>query len=560
MFKVIKIIRKRIKPILLVSLAVLFFLVYWVWQKNNYSKDILRLEILGQDQADFAKEIEYVVKYKNNGDVLLENAKLIFEYPDNSIVSDKKSLRQEISLADIYPGGEKTLSFKAGLLGKEGDLKIAKASLSYNPKNLRARYESSTTFTTQIKSVPLNFEFDLPSKIESGKDFKFRLNYFSNIDYPLADLRIEAQYPDGFEFVSSNPSSLEKLEWEVPFLNKAGGGRIEISGQITGQVGEQKIFGARIGMWQNGQFILFKEITKGIEIAKPALRISQQINGSQDYIANPGDLLHYEIFFRNLGTEMVNNLSLISTLDGNIFDLDSIKSTAGRFTLGDNSIVWDWKSAEALQFLKPQEEDKVEFWVNLKNNFEMPSLDGNLAIRNNIYLNQAQEEFETKVNSKLELVQKAFYNDEIFGNSGPLPPQVGQTTTYTISWQAKNYYNNVKNVKVKTILPSYVQLTGKMFPEGSGLTFDSQSREIVWEIGDMTVGQGVVNAAPNISFQVSFLPNSSQAGQTPNLIGQTQITGEDNWTNSVITSISQGINTSFNATDTASIQQGAVRY
>ncbi|MFH1401539.1 MAG: hypothetical protein ABIG40_01080 [Parcubacteria group bacterium] len=558
--KIVKKIKKNIKPISAILLAVLAFAVYWYWQANVFAKDVLKLEILGPEQADFGKDFDYTVKYKNNGNTRLEEAKLIFEYPEHSIAGDDKPLWQEIILGDINPGQEQAMTFGARLVGQESEIKIAKASLSYRPKNLKTRYENQTTFTTQIKSLLLNFEFDIPSKIESGKTFKFRLNYFSNIDYLLSGLRIEAQYPAGFEFISSNPSSLEKVEWEISSLNKAEGGRIEISGKITGEIGEQKIFDAKLGMWQDGEFISFKEITRSIEIIKPALRITQQINGNLDYIAGAGEQLHYEIFFKNLGEGILNNLTLVNTLDGNIFDLESLKSPEGSFALGDNSIVWDWKKVIELQFLSPQEENKVEFWVNLKSDFEIPSLSGNLIIKNNVYLNQIKEEFTNKVNSKLEIAQKGFFQDEIFGNSGPIPPRVGQTTTYTINWQAKNYYNEVKNVKVKTILPQYVHLTGRIFPEDARLTLDSQSREIVWEVGDLQVGQGVLNPAPNVSFQVAFLADISQIGQSPNIIGQTKITGDDSWTNDITEKINLGLNTSFNATDTVSIQQGTVTY
>jgi len=550
--------KKRIKPVFIILLTVLVAAVYWYWKTNVFAKDVLNLEILGPAQVDFAKDFDYTVRYKNNGKTRLEDAKLIFEYPEYSITDNGKPLWQEIALGDINPGQEQVLIFKARLLGQEEEAKTAKASLSYKPKNLKVRYENQTTFTTQIKSLPLNFEFDLPSKIESGKTFKFRLNYFSNIDYPLSGLSIEAQYPNDFEFIASNPASLEKVEWKIPSLNKAEGGRIEITGKIQGQIGEQKMFNAKLGMWQDGQFIAFKEITRGLDITKPALRVTQQINGNTDYVASAGDQLHYEIFFKNLGEGMLNNLTLVDTLDGDIFDLQSVKAPDGSFTLGDNSIVWDWKKSAELQFLAPQEESKVEFWINLRSDLTTPTLDGNLTIQNNVYLNQVKEEFQTKVNSKIELVQQGFFEDEAFGNSGPIPPRVAQTTTYTINWQAKNYYNEVKNVKVKTILPQNVSLTGRIFPEDARLTFDSQSREIVWEVGDMQVGSGVLNPAPNIFFQVAFLPSASQIGQVPNIVGQTRITGDDIWTNNITQGIGSGLDTSFNAVDAASRQQGTV--
>jgi nitrate/TMAO reductase-like tetraheme cytochrome c subunit len=184
---------------------------FWYYQQNFYSKETLKLEILSVESADLAQEVEYIVKYKNNGNVRVEDPELIFEYPENSIVQNG-SQREILSAEDlgeaIYPGEERTFKFKARLLGKEGDAKIAKAWLSYVPKNLQAKYESTTSFTTIIEKVPLTFEFDFPSKIEAGKESKFRLNYFSNIDYPVSGLRIKIIYPPGFEFISSKPKAM----------------------------------------------------------------------------------------------------------------------------------------------------------------------------------------------------------------------------------------------------------------------------------------------------------------------------------------------------------------
>jgi hypothetical protein len=143
----------------------------------------------------------------------------------------------------------------------------------------------------------------------------------------------------------------------------------------------------------------------------------------------------------------------------------------------------------------------------------------------------------------LEIQQSGFYEDEVFGNQGPYPPQAGQSTSYTIIWQAKNYYNDVNNVKVKAILPADVRLTGKIFPQDSRFTFDSQSREIVWEVGNLETGKGVSTPAPNVAFQIEFRSNTLGAGETPEIISQARITGQDVFTESMLQSIAPALNT-----------------
>ena len=516
----------------------------WYYQRNVYSKEILKLEILGPNEAELAQEIEYTVKYKNNGNIRLEEPRLVFEYPEYSLFQEGESIRKEIILEDIYPGQEQTFSFKTRLLGKEGEMKKAQAWLNYQPKNLKARYESETSYSTQIKSVPLTLEFDLPSKIDSGKEISFKLNYFSNVNYPLSNLGIKVEYPTDFEFQSSRPQALEKTDWEIGLLNKAEGGRIEITGNLKGEVGEQKQFKARLGSWQAGEFVLLKEVIRAVQIVTPSLYISQQINNNPQYIANPGDTLHYEVFFKNIGNDVFTNLFLVAKLEGNLFDFQTLKAPLGDFEPGDNSIIFDWRKVSKLQFLEVGEEGKVEFWVELKDDWPMSSPnDKNQVIRTNISLSQAQKEFVTKVNSKLEIIQKGYYQDEVFGNTGIIPPEVGKPTTYTIIWQAKNYYNDVKNTRVKAILGNQVRLTGKIFPEGTNLTFDSSSREVVWKIEDLDAGQGVFGPGPSVAFQISLTSGSFQQGTTPELIGEAEITGEDQFTEQTVHGEAPAINT-----------------
>jgi len=537
----------------LFKILILVFLLiggffYWNFRKNVYSKEVLKLEILGSSEVTVGKEVEFIVKYKNNGNFRLEEPELIFEPPDGSLKNEelakREVLKEEKLGVAIYPGEENSFSFKLRIFGKEGEVKVAKATMNFRPKNLKARYSVSTSFSTQIKSVPITFEFDLPSKIETGKELNFKLDYFSNIDLPLTNLRVQVDYPQSFEFFSSNPKSIEKTEWEIPVLNKAEGGRIEIQGKISGEIGKVEIFKARIGLLKENQFIVLKEIEKGVEIVKPSIFLRQEINGNPQYVATPGEWLHYTIYFKNIGDEEMKNLFLISKLEGDAFDFNTIKCDLGECKPGDDSVIFDWRRVPKLQYLAPTDEGKVDFWIKLKDDLGNVK---NPILKNKVFILQMREEFITKISSKIEVVQKGFYYDEVFGNSGPIPPRVGETTTYTILWQVKNYYSDVKDVKVRAKLPEYVSLTGKIFPEemASKFSFDPNSREIVWSLGDLERGKGIFTLPLSIAFQVALSPTESQRGQTPEIIGEIKVSGEDTWTEKILEATSTPITTAL---------------
>lgn len=535
--------KKTIIFTVLIILVVAGFFGFLYYRDTIFSKEILKLEILGPDTAKIGDEITYTVKYKNNGNFALQNPKLIFELPDNSLTEDDK-LRLTQDLQDIYPGDENIVQFKARLLGKEGDVKTARAWLSYTPKNLSVRYESNTTLTTKIDSVPLTLTFDLPTKVEKGKEITYAINYFSNIDYPLENLSVKVDSINGFNVESGTPASLDNAEWKLATLSKAQGGRINIKGLITADAGSHLNFSAKLGMWQDGTFNVIKEASQDVEIINPLLSISQQVNGSANYIASGGESLHYEISFRNIGASPIYDLFATSKLDSSAFDLTTLTSPEGSVRPNEALIAWDSKQVFQLQHLSPQQEAKVTFDVKLKDNWVPSDAQvNNTLLKDEVTVSDISQEFDVKINSNLVLAQQAYYvnNQAGWQNSGPVPPQVGQATTYTIVWQVKNYFNDTNNVKVRMKLPMNVTLVDNFSPDSqaSRFSFDNASREIVWLAGDLSAG----STSQTIYFQISFTPAQNQQGYQADLVGQATVSGEDQVTSRTISNFVPGVRT-----------------
>jgi len=531
---------------------VLFFIVFIIYREGSFSKQVLRLEILGPDSANIGEEIEYTVKYKNNGKFVLEKPKLTFDFPENSITDDKKNKIVK-DFDDIYPGEENFIKIKVRLNGKEGDLKSARAYLSYTPKNLSARLESDTTFITKIKEVPITLNFDISTKAEKGKDFEYSLNYFSNVDLSLENLSIKIIPANGFQIQDSSPHSLDNIEWKLKTLNKSEGGRIIINGKINSDAPDKMNFFAQLGMWQDSNFIVIKEASVEIETTQSMLFISQQINGSSSYVASPGETLNYKIFFRNIGSSAFENLFMIVNLSGDAFDMSTIRSNSGQVQQSGNMIVWDSKEIDQLKKLNVQQEASVEFSVKIKNDW-MP-VNSNLedmTISNQVNISQITKKFTIKVNSGLVVSQTATLNSD----NKYLNPTANKETFYMISWNIINYSGDVKNVKIRAVLPENVKLTGKIFPttEFSNFSFDSNSREVVWSAGNILSNTGVNGDPIGISFEISLTPLSSQVGSVALLAGQAIIEGENQFTGTNSTSKTSGIDTTLNGAVSGIVQ------
>ena len=381
---------KRNKIIIVVVVVALLIGGFLYLKGGIFSKEILKLEILGKDTAKAGDEIEYTIKYKNNGNFVLQSPKLTFDLPENSL-TENTSVRTRQDLEDIYPGDEEFVKVKVRLLGKEGDLKVARASLSYVPKNLTARYESNTTFTTKLQDAPMTLDFDLPSKVEQGKELSYSINYFSNIDYPLENLSLKVDPVNGFEIISTDPKSLDGFEWKLKTLNKAQGGRITIKGKVLATKDQKLTFVAKLGKWQNGNFIVIKEKSVDVAVIQPLLYISQQVNGSASYVASPGETLNYKISFTNIGSSPFDDILIVTQLDGAALDTSTIQAPDGQ--VQSNVIIWAPQQLKKLERLGVQEKAEVDFSVKVRGDFNPNAEGANTTITNQVNISQITQKF-----------------------------------------------------------------------------------------------------------------------------------------------------------------------
>ncbi len=554
---------KKFLKIILIGIGVLILLSAWLLWRNVYSRDVLKIEILAPSEVEAGEEIKYIVRYKNNGNARLEDPRLVFEYPENSTISEEiKEIENEevifrgdnkieLILEDIHPGEERSEEFKGYVFGRKDTVATAKAVMYFSPRNLNVEYDAETTHTMSITNVPITFDFRPPSNVDSGKEFSFDINFFSKIDYPLTNLIIKAEYPSGFNFKSSRPGpSFDDSEWKLGVLNKGEGGRIEVSGEFSGEPSETGMFKIILGFWKDGRFIPLKETVRGIEIATPLLYITHLVNERPHYIASVGDYLYYEIFFRNTGSEPLEDLFMTARFNEGTVDFERIQPESGTFQENTRTIIWDSKDTPQLEMLSSMQEEKVGFWVPVKKDVKK----NNPEIQIEVSLNQIKKRISTKVNTRMAFSQQVFFNGGPFDNYGPQPPEIGSLTSYTVRWHITNENNKVDDLTVKTTLPLEVRLSGDTDPEDAKITFDSNSRELIWNAGSISPG-----SSKEAYFQVILDPSSDQEGELAEIISRTTASGKDAWTNEIVRSTSSSVKTDLPDDSSISEEKGIIQ-
>ena len=551
-----------------VILIIVAFLAIWSGL-TSFDKSKVEIEISGPEKASSGEELTYTVKYFNGTKVDLQQAQITFYFPEGSVPSDTIEYNYTTDVPDIEPQEEVRTEFKVRLVGTKQEEQELKAKLQYKPKNFNARFDNEASITTKIIAVPLDLDFDLPAQLVSGQVFDFSLEYLNEADIAFEDLMVKIEYPQGFTFLSSIPQADERDNiWRLDRLKQGEQKEIFIEGSIQGTEGESKSFMAQIGLEKNGKFIPYSEKKEATQIAVSPLHVSQQVNGTVEYIAEAGDRLDYRINYKNTTGIGINDVVLTASLEGKAFDINTLNVQSGSFDGINQKIVWKTSNIPELEHLGPGENGFVEFSIGVKNplpagsytdkNFVLEteatidSLKPPLALKD-IQL-KGESHLEVKVVSQIFVDTKGFFNDDLFSNSGPIPPKVNNKTTYTLKFELSNTSNDIKDVIVAAYLPPHVQWEGKTKPDGSDISFNEQTGKIEWDVGFMTA----MSPVKWVAFQVSFTPAIVHEGSRVDLIGEAKVTGQDMFTGLELSDEDEQINTELPDDATISRLDGTV--
>ena len=557
--------RKQKKYLFISVISLIFIFLatagFMFWRGlTSFDTDSVKLEISGPERIISGEEVIYKVKYKNNTKLSFKNIKLIFRYPEGSIHSGSNDLIESLNLADLEAGQENQIEFPVRIIGLKNDVKKVSAVLSYEPGEIASVFSNLSEFSSEIISVPLILNFDMPKELVNGQSFEFSLKFINQSDVPFDDLRIKVDYPSGFNFKSSEPQSLE--EDNVWFIDKIEAGEeieIFVTGDIDGAEGEVKPFKAQAGILNNDQFTLYSESISALKISSSPLSVTQTINDSSSYTAEAGEKLKYQINYKNTTGVGIRSVIITSKLEGDALDYASLDLRDGSFDGSSQTITWKASNLPELEFLSPGQEGKISFSIKVKDPLPINNYnDKNFEIVNTVKVDSLQaplslkdidvagnNELSVKIKSQLTVQAQAYYNDDSISNSGPIPPKVGQMTTYTIKLRLINSSNDLSGVNIEAFLPPHVKWMGNFKPTNSDLRYNFNTGQLIWDVGNLPSATGILLPVKEVVFQVSITPGIANVGHLLELIGQAKVAGYDNFAGLEISSTDKPIDTNL---------------
>lgn len=553
------------KRVLKISIAVLVVVVLVVggfvfsawWQKNAFHQDRVSISFEGPRDADSTQIVKYIVHYKNDNLIKLNNAEMQLSYSENFQPTDNVNLKylnstnSRIFIGDIPAKSEGEVEIK-GIFYAPKDFPVyLHGSIKFVPSNGKTQFAMDAQTSVNITTSPVILNVSAPTQAVDGDNVEYVIDY-KNLDIRrLSGVEILVEFPDSFQMNESQPQpSQDRSHWMIGDLDPNQGGKIQIKGVLRGNNKEVKRIAVSLGrLGDDQQLAVYNKRETSTSMTSPILSVTQELDGSQgNKVINAGDVLKYTVTYRNNGEIGLRNAIVTAEIQGKILDFSKVSVEKGFFDGGKNIITWKASDIPALANINPNESGQFHFSVPVKTIIPMASKnDKNFTVVTTAKIDSpdiptpinsnkiiGSSILELKLVSKVILTTKGYFNDAKIKNSGPIPIQVDKETLFAMHWSLINISNDLSDAKVVSSLPSGVRWTGVVYPEKEYVTYDDRTNQLIWSIGNLPAGTGTILPAREMEFQIGITPQINQVGNLLKLLNSSTFTASDVFAGKVI--------------------------
>ena len=462
--------------------AVLFFLAslgiagyFLYYGGNSVSVDKIAIDIQGPTTIAGGDTVPLSITITNKNSVAIQNATIEMDFPDGT--------RSATNMANAYPrytenigtlgsGASVTRQVKAVLFGGTGASLTLPISFSFSTTDSNAIFVKKSSFALAVSSTPLSVSVDSPTNVVSGTPFTLTLNARSNATVPMNNVVIAAALPFGYS-VTSSSLKLNNSGFYVGTLLPGASKTITLTGTITGQENQQQTFHFTIGTAKsaNDNALAVSYLTQDttVTLTAPFINTSFSLNGdTSSQSITPGSTQSATVSYSNTLATAVQNAEVDVTISGSAVDYGSIKTSTGFYRSRDHTIVFSRDTDPSLATLAPGASGIGVFTFSTVTQNNLPqsptatfsvSVSGTPVGQANVPEKVNTTSKTVKIAAVVLVSASALHNSGSFSNSGPVPPQVGKPTTYTIVWKVQNEGSAIAGGTASTILPSYVSYT-----------------------------------------------------------------------------------------------------
>ncbi len=518
-----------------------------------FARTDVAVEVLGPDKLTTGEPTVITLRVMNRSSVTLEEGTVTLNFPPGAIFPGEHDaslgpFRERIPVDAVPPGGEFRREVRVQFLGQTGDVMSISALYLYRPETIRSKLTRQAEYSAPIVKVPVAITIDVPEKISAGQEFVISVGVDAETSSPLPDMSLGIDFPAGFELETSEPAPPMGMAnvWPIGNIESGTSTKITLRGLVRGDPEEARPFRIRLGRYDAGakSWLLLTETTQGPRIASPFLLAQTMLDGDRRGAIVPGARIEGSVFYRNNLPQRIENLSVSVSFPESFVELGTVDIEDGFYDVTRRVLTWDPASAPELRDLDPGEEGTLTFSLALKADLPLRAFsDRNFRFPVTTIIDTGtpppdfrgvslayQDRIEFQIASRLTLRARSAYYDSPAVNTGPLPPKVRKTTTYTIFLQLGSGSNDIRDVAVRGALAGGVEFKGTLGTDVGSAEFNPATREVLWRITQLPAATGTLRPHVSAIIQVALTPAENQADNTVPLFTSISALGRDVFT------------------------------
>lgn len=528
---------------ILFSLGLFFIMLmiagaYFFLNNNQISTDNISLDMTVPFSVTGGDVVTTQVIVSNQNTVALESAVLVVNYPSGtkSTAEDQSDLIDERIPLDTLASGEvRNVPLSFILFGEENEAKEIKTTLEYKVGSSDNTFaKAADPFRVLIGSSPLVLQVDAVQKISSGQEMEMVLSLSSNAAVTMKNVLVTGNFPNSFRFISADPlpeSSNNTWLLEEVLPDKIY--KIKIRGSIFGSMGENAEAQFRAGYPRSdSQSVLGSTLAQakvGYQIEKPFVKVVVGINNDKDgeaIIPPDSRSVKVSLDVTNTLDEPVYHMRVELVPQGDSVNEKTLSVSSGYYDVSDGSIRWDLTGMRSLE--KVGQGENRNFAFDLTPEISRSNSTFNVSAK--VYARRVND-----VNASEEVIGSAVAEGKyatgiklspttVTHISGPLPPVVGQETTYAITLGVEAGLNGASDITLSTSFPQVTEWLDKTTGDGN-VEFNPITKRMRWSVGDIAGGD-----TKQLRFEVKIKPSITNVGNKVLLMERQTIEAEDVFT------------------------------
>ena len=507
---------------------------------------------------------EINAQFANNSQNNLKNVRLVLTLPQNSMAADgggEKVLEKDLN--DVAVGGSAQTTFSVIALptGSASSTPLDfKVTAFYSLSSVTANFQKEADVSVPVADSGFTLNLTLPQSVYAGEEFNLEADYGRSGQSQISNLKLKLDYPNGFREISFSPSRTgSALVWDLGDLASGGSGKINVSGEVN--LPDGSVFPVTVellGRLGSNDYSIVSQ-TASSTVAVSPLSLSVSLAQGTSTAVEPGSVLNYVLSYRNNTNVDFHDVTLKAALEGGMFNLSSLKTTG---KLSGGTLIWDGSVDSSLSLVAAGASGTETVSVALSPAYPTPAFSNknltaavNASIKSptvpyliNAAYTESFASLSLKVADIPAVSARGYFRDAQTGalNTGPWPPKVGSATEYTVHWQLTNFSDDLSGATVKAALPPGVTFTQSISSNATSTpAYDPSSNSIIWNVGNLPAWSGSLASSPAAVFQISATPQANNIGSPMEILGETDLSAEDGFTNASVEAVSPSITTAL---------------